>query len=55
MKVVILFDGLNPQELTNKLNYLHYATSHPFKPKSYLNYKKNIKNIAKMAYRLQIL
>ena len=37
------FDGLEPQELTNKLNYLHYATSHPFKPKSYLNYKKNIK------------
>ena len=38
------FEGLTQDELKDKLNYLHYATSHPFKPKSYVNWKKNEKN-----------
>ena len=32
------FEGLLPQQLKNRLNYLYYATSHPFKPKSYTDY-----------------
>ena len=32
------FEGLFPQQLKNRLNYLFYATSHPFKPKSYTDY-----------------
>ena len=32
------FEGLFPQQLKNRLNYLFYATSHPFKAKSYTNY-----------------
>jgi hypothetical protein len=32
------FEGLLPQQLKNRLNYLYYATSHPFKAKSYTNY-----------------
>ena len=34
-------DGLNTEELSSKLNYLHYATSHPFTPKSYVDYRKD--------------
>ena len=37
------FDGLKINELSDKLNYLYYATSHPFKPISYNNYIKNVK------------
>jgi hypothetical protein len=32
------FEGLFPQQLKNRLNYLYYATSHPFKAKSYTDY-----------------
>lgn len=32
------FEGLLPQQLKNRLNYLYYATSHQFKPKSYTDY-----------------
>uniref|UniRef100_A0A6C0EK82 Uncharacterized protein n=1 Tax=viral metagenome TaxID=1070528 RepID=A0A6C0EK82_9ZZZZ len=32
------FEGLLPQQLKNRLNYLYYATSHPFKAKSYTDY-----------------
>lgn len=37
-------DGLSPKQLMSKLNYLYYATSHPFKPKSYIKYKLDEKN-----------
>jgi len=33
------FDGLNPKELLNRLNYIHYATSNPQEPINYLDYK----------------
>jgi len=32
------FEGLLPLQLKNRLNYLYYATSHPFKAKSYTDY-----------------
>ena len=38
------FDGLNENEMKDRFNYLYYATSHPFKPKSYFNWKINEKN-----------
>jgi hypothetical protein len=34
------FENLTEDEIKDKLNYLYYATSHPFKPKSYSNWKK---------------
>ena len=34
------FENLTEEEIKDKLNYLHYATSHPFKPKSYNHWKK---------------
>ena len=34
------FENLTEEEIKDKLNYLYYATSHPFKPKSYNNWKK---------------
>ena len=37
-------DGLFPKELSNRLNYLYYATSHPFKPKSYIKFKLDEEN-----------
>jgi len=33
------FDGLDPKELLNRLNYIYYATSNPQKPIHYLEYK----------------
>jgi len=33
------FDGLNPTELLNRLNYIYYATSNPQEPINYLDYK----------------
>jgi len=33
------FDGLKPQELLNRLNYIHYATANPKKPINYNDYK----------------
>ena len=33
------FDGLNPKELLNRLNYIYYATSNPQEPINYLDYK----------------
>lgn len=38
------FEGLSQKELKDKLDYLHYATSHPFRPKSYNKWKKNGNN-----------
>jgi hypothetical protein len=32
-------DGLSPQDLISSLNYLTYATSNPYKPMSYNNFK----------------
>ena len=32
-------DNLKPDELLNKLNYIHYATSHPYQPMNYQKYK----------------
>ena len=32
-------DGLNPKELLNRLNYIHYATANPKKPINYNDYK----------------
>jgi hypothetical protein len=34
------FENLTEEEIKDKLNYLYYATSHPFKPNSYSNWKK---------------
>ena len=34
------FEGLSKKELNDKLNYLYYATSHPFRPKSFNKWKK---------------
>ena len=34
------FENLTEEEMKDKLNYLYYVTSHPFKPKSYHNWKK---------------
>lgn len=39
------FENLTEEEIKDKLNYLHYATSHPFKPKSYNNWKKTNPNL----------
>ena len=33
------FDGLEPNELLTRLNYIYYATSNPREPLSYLKYK----------------
>ena len=33
------FDGLDPQELLMRLNYIYYATANPQKPIQYLDYK----------------
>lgn len=33
------FDGLEPKELLNRLNYIYFATANPLKPISYSNYK----------------
>ena len=38
------FENLTKEEIKDKLNYLYYATSHPFKPKSYNNWKKTSKH-----------
>ena len=38
------FEGLFPEQLANRLNYLFYATSHPFKPKNYTDYVYSNKN-----------
>lgn len=32
-------DNLAPKELLSRLNYIHYATSHPYKPMNYQKYK----------------
>lgn len=51
------FEGLFPQQLKNRLNYLFYATSHPFKAKSYTDYvysQENNKNIPKSVKHLDI-
>lgn len=32
-------DSLEPEELKSRLNYLHYATAHPYKPMKYQEYK----------------
>jgi hypothetical protein len=34
-------DHLSPDELVNRLNYLYYATSHPYQPISYIDYKSH--------------
>ena len=49
------FEGLFPKQLMNRLNYLFYATSHPFKAKSYTNYvySKN-NNITKSIKHLDV-
>ena len=33
------FDGLEPTELMNRLNYIYFATANPLKPLSYSDYK----------------
>jgi hypothetical protein len=33
------FDGLGKEEIKKRFDYLYYATSHPFEPKSYHNWK----------------
>jgi hypothetical protein len=33
------FDGLEPTELMNRLNYIYFATANPMKPLSYSDYK----------------
>ena len=38
------FDGLDKEEMKKRFDYLYYATSHPFKPKSYYNWKLGEKN-----------
>ena len=38
------FDGLLPKQLINRINYLYYATSHPFKAKSYTDFIHNKNN-----------
>jgi len=37
-------DGLDPQTLVSKLNYIHYATSNPMKPISYVDFKSHADN-----------
>ena len=37
-------DGLSPQELLSSLNYITYATSNPYKPLSYNDYKTHADN-----------
>ena len=37
-------DHLEPDELMNRLNYLYYTTSHPYKPMNYLEYKSHDDN-----------
>jgi len=32
-------DHLSPDELVNRLNYIHYATSHPYQPMKYQQFK----------------
>ena len=34
-------DNLKPDELVNRLNYIHYATSHPYQPMNYQKYKSS--------------
>lgn len=38
-KDALPLDGLDPQTLLSKLNYIHYATSNPYKPITYTEYK----------------
>ena len=49
------FEGLFPKQLMNRLNYLFYVTSHPFKPKSFTDYvySKN-NNIPKSVKHLEV-
>jgi hypothetical protein len=38
------FDGLEPTELTSRLNYIYYATANPYKPISYIEFKTHADN-----------
>ena len=38
------FEGLLPKQLINRINYLYYATSYPFKAKSYADFIYNENN-----------
>ena len=48
------FEGLLPQQLKNRLNYLYYATSHPFKAKSYTDYLHSNSCVPKSVKHLNV-
>jgi len=48
------FEGLLPQQIKNRLNYLYYATAHPFKAKSYTDYLHSKSKVPKSVKHLNI-